>query len=651
MTDAPETRKTHITRLLGTNKNGDVLQHIWVDLERIEATKSATKDADGFWQGVQRKFLWSDDPDNGDEYSEEGTPSRNTDVVKVCSPDEEDVNNPEEFVKIRVIKSLKSSGGDGRGQNYMDRLLNDELSAARVVKARRIVHYDTNIDDEAQAAFDADPTRKAFVVPGHRYEKDTNTKDDDQYVEHEIIEYFKSRVANNSVDDGADVRNGLQTKLFNQYLIDGSDEAELDVTGENGINPPYRLDPYQNIVNVNFSSPQEAVLGVGPHVVDPDTITEISKDGSDWELGFGSGATAASGLGFTVAASTNTMVVFGKPRDGDACFIAINITSGIEVRRGVPDGHGGLAWATVATLPATDVFRPRTVSFAGGAFFISYTLMDNATNSFLAASFDGRAFTLGINAFSSVPGGDPDYGGATPAPVGGGVAYNPKTKIYVTTGYFTRAYRFDIFPDVSGPPHTSFASDSNFMWATSSSGLTWIAGYDVSQAGGGGGPSAMSGQAIGSVGGLPSVCFGAGLFVAATYFKLPITDTIGGYPLTLLVSACAIATSPDGQTWTNRRLPGSSAAGRIFGVSALVGTGECIGFFKTSGSDANGPKGFFVTAGYESQSSLANFHLVDRAKLWTSSDGVTWELVRSVDHSFDWILSAINKRRGTVVRI
>ena len=33
-----------------------------------------------------------------------------------------------------------------------------DLSVARVVKARRIHHYDTNFDDAAQAAFDADPT-------------------------------------------------------------------------------------------------------------------------------------------------------------------------------------------------------------------------------------------------------------------------------------------------------------------------------------------------------------------------------------------------------------------------------------------------------------------------------------------------------------
>ena len=40
--------------------------------------------------------------------------------------------------------------------------------------------------------------------------------------------------------------------LKNQYLIDESDPAQFDQVGPNNINPPYRLDPFQNIINVNL---------------------------------------------------------------------------------------------------------------------------------------------------------------------------------------------------------------------------------------------------------------------------------------------------------------------------------------------------------------------------------------------------------------
>lgn len=252
MTNAPESRKTHVTRIVGTNKAGDVLQDIWADVERIDFAKSATQTAEGFWQGLQRKFRWMDDPDNGDEYEEEGPPSRKTEIVKVCDVEAEDnPDDPEEWIPIRAIKSLRARGGSTGDQNYVDRLIIDESTDARQVTVRRIVHYDTNIDDDAQAAFDADPNRKAYVVQGENYQRDDSTKDEDQYVEHEIIEYLKERT-NERREDG-DVDRGVQTKLLNQYLIDEAEDATGEIVGSSGINPPYRLDPYQNIVNVNFS--------------------------------------------------------------------------------------------------------------------------------------------------------------------------------------------------------------------------------------------------------------------------------------------------------------------------------------------------------------------------------------------------------------
>lgn len=253
-TNAPESRKTHVTRIFGTNKDGDRLDDIWADVERMDVIKNAMQiPPDHQWVGAQRKLRWCDDP-TSDDYSAEGTPSRLTVVMKVCDPEgNDDVNDPDEWIPIRVIKGMRSKGGcgEGMGEGSMDRFLNqvtnEELQSARQVKVRRIVHHDTNIDDAAQAAADADPELKEYVVDSKNYTRDEESKDTSQYVEHEIPLFIKHK-GNTLIVEAM----GRQTKLLNQYLIDESEDATLEITGEGGINPPYRLDPFQNIINVSF---------------------------------------------------------------------------------------------------------------------------------------------------------------------------------------------------------------------------------------------------------------------------------------------------------------------------------------------------------------------------------------------------------------
>ncbi len=256
MTDAPQSRKTHVTRLVGTNEAGDVLQNIWIDLERTDIEKFVTQTSDSLnYQAVQRKRRWGDDP-NGDDYSPEGLPSETTEIVKVCSPNEPDLSNPQEWVPVRVRKRQKSSGGgQGTQDTYRNGIDEDPDPTTRDVEQRRISNYKTSIDDAAQAAFDADPTLAAYVVPGDQYTRDDSTKDESQYVETEVLKSVKNRFNAKSSDPfiiSGDVNIGQQTSLKNQYLIDQSDPAQLTEVGDNGINPPYRLDPGQNIINVNF---------------------------------------------------------------------------------------------------------------------------------------------------------------------------------------------------------------------------------------------------------------------------------------------------------------------------------------------------------------------------------------------------------------
>jgi hypothetical protein len=256
MTNAPETRKTHVVRILGTNKNGDILQDMWVDVERIDVAKNVTQTVDSpNYQGYERRFRWMDDP-FADNFEEDGNPARKTVIVKVCDHTAGNVDDPEEWVPIPVIKSLKAMNDD---QGTQDRLRDDpeaDPETSRVIEVRRIVHYDTNIDVAAQTAFDANPMLKQYVVPGSEYTRDESTKSDSEYVEHEIITYLKHRTneTDREADGAGGVNRGRQTKLLNQYLIDESEPPTNAVIGASGINPPYRLDPYQNIVNVKFKS-------------------------------------------------------------------------------------------------------------------------------------------------------------------------------------------------------------------------------------------------------------------------------------------------------------------------------------------------------------------------------------------------------------
>ncbi len=247
---------------------------MWADVERWDNFTLQTKESDkivndqslfqritGKFQKITAKFRWRDDPDAEnyiaeDDKSEDrsdGT-SRKTVVVKVCSPDEEDLNDPEEWVPIRVMsraRMKKSGEGKMTIKTLMTKLLGDGAGQRknRKVQFRRIYHYDTNIDEKAEAAFEEDETRKAYVVKGHKYAKDDETKDDDQYIECEIVENIKKK---NNAHEDSNSDDVSFLKLKNQYLIDETEDAKLEERGNNDINPPYRFDVYQNIINVNF---------------------------------------------------------------------------------------------------------------------------------------------------------------------------------------------------------------------------------------------------------------------------------------------------------------------------------------------------------------------------------------------------------------
>jgi len=250
-------RQTHVIRILGTNKAGEILPDIWADVERIDRMEIRTQviQVGGVvqYQTIKLKLRWLDDPD-GPNYDEKGDKNREHKIVKVCDPSlpQDKLDDPDEWIPIRSIVRMEIKFGGGNIiKHFKENNPNIDYDG-RVVENRRITHWDTTIDEAAQAAFDADPTRKVYVErDGNRgYQRIEGTEDEDQYVEHQIVKKLNRQDSQQLLSTGNDQRRVLH--LRNQYQIDESHPAKLEELGTGEINPPYRLDPFQNIINVQF---------------------------------------------------------------------------------------------------------------------------------------------------------------------------------------------------------------------------------------------------------------------------------------------------------------------------------------------------------------------------------------------------------------
>ena len=151
-----------------------------------------------------------------------------------------------------AVKTIVHIDMDQKGiGTSQKRFVAESLDAQRKVNPRRIFHYDTSIDQAAQSAFNGNATLKAYVAKGKDYQRDDSTKEEGQYVEHEVVKRLEKHINAEAWSSGGDNQQ-VQLRLRNQYLINESVDATLDKLGPNNRNPPYRIDPFQNIVNVRF---------------------------------------------------------------------------------------------------------------------------------------------------------------------------------------------------------------------------------------------------------------------------------------------------------------------------------------------------------------------------------------------------------------
>lgn len=239
------TSHNHIARLVGKNRDGGVETDVWIDVDRRDRIEANFEGRDGDTTEWDISLKWDD------REGEDGNPARKYKTLKICAADEEDYEDPEVFVELKVIEEMHFSESE-TGSGLMRTFKLDADNNGRKVKALSIHHRSTNIDKPSEAAFEAGD--RVYVVSDSKDYKFTDGEEDfDDFIEIEAPKRLSTEASNE-----ADISNGTEMDTVvvmrnASYIEDsGFKEAKKERTGPDGINPPYRLDPYQRIMNVNF---------------------------------------------------------------------------------------------------------------------------------------------------------------------------------------------------------------------------------------------------------------------------------------------------------------------------------------------------------------------------------------------------------------
>lgn len=366
--------------------------------------------------------------------------------------------------------------------------------------------------------------------------------------------------------------------------------------------PAYREDPFQRIVDVNWTAAavilaQQGLLGTNL------APSFLSATGTDWtDSGFEADpvahditATGASGEGFTVIARGGWLV-YGEPKDGDPCFIAVTPCGGVY--RGVED-EDTIVWTYVCglnNLPLAEFYGYGFeynsticgVSFAGEMFFIGLAAGNTDDPTFLACSSDGENWQF-VKIFADTQGAAESDNYASR--YSGNVAYSPEFGLYCITGTI----------DATFAVGDNLRRNILFMWDTSTDGLNWSGGsFDHS-------PEAPITGMGGPPSGFGNIAYGNGLFVAigSKHATADVIDSV-------YQGTAAVAVSSDGNVWDYIDLP----------EAALSNCSEYIAYVN---ADAGG---FFFATGVVAGGSLevSNY-------LWTSPTGTEWTLQSAADRT------------------
>jgi hypothetical protein len=241
----------------------------------------------GGWQSVTWTISWNYQTDDGSDADTATNPGRKTHILKLYDPENppDDPLDPETFIAVPVIDSMTVSGwaganlllnaqptaeGNNNPQvdfgsgivltfvNNWDGTQDAVDKTSRKVKNVRVDNHDTSADD--QLTSDDGTPRK---VDSSQYQilddGDQHVANKDNYIETELINSFVQTARGLSGSQAISFTTDLQHALDSQqgvlFNINFTNQTVEDAQGMNSTNDPiypFRLDPFQTIVNVNW---------------------------------------------------------------------------------------------------------------------------------------------------------------------------------------------------------------------------------------------------------------------------------------------------------------------------------------------------------------------------------------------------------------
>lgn len=230
-------RLVHYKRCRGRNADGSENFNVWIDVERIddfstEAGRGAT------FVRLHTHFKRNHDGQAEDEPLPANS-TRGTTILKL-----RETSGSDAYVPLRRIETVDMDLGGQRIRVHLENDPDPSLPPLRRIEvARRVYHWDTPYDDDVVGTLQG-------IFP---YERTPGTKDPDQYIDVWVTLSNASEIYR-----GKDFQR-LYLHLVQDPILAFSEPLPDNVPIDNHL---LRLDPYQNIVNVQWHTPGEPFVEI-----------------------------------------------------------------------------------------------------------------------------------------------------------------------------------------------------------------------------------------------------------------------------------------------------------------------------------------------------------------------------------------------------
>lgn len=233
-------RKAHVIRIY---KDDDPNSDQWIDIERLD--ELAFESGRGYQYRLKRwKFNWDEFvPDDDDK-------------KKIVDPE-----NKDNFIEVPVRGDVYvEEASKAQFQGYRYKFINDDTNQSRRTHSRRVYHHDI---DKGRLDNSGQPPRDP-----NEYRDSLGDQDKEQHVDVELLDAYWTNEKESHDAQGKPKISSWQQKqwslkigdddpLLNDPILETDEIAADFVPVFNPydgpkVDPPWRLDPLQNIVNISW---------------------------------------------------------------------------------------------------------------------------------------------------------------------------------------------------------------------------------------------------------------------------------------------------------------------------------------------------------------------------------------------------------------